>query len=115
MLRLLSLLFLLSAGMVAYAAEPDSCCIDSSATAKKDAYQELVKQGGTKVDGLFTVRHIKDSWYLEVPDSLVGRMMLAVTRFANVPQGFKLLSGEEVNRSVIYLEQYGDKRLLLRE
>ena len=115
MLRLLSLLFLLSAGMVAYAAEPDSCCIDSSATAKKDAYQELVKQGGTKVDGLFTVRHIKDSWYLEVPDSLLGRMMLAVTRFANVPQGFKLLSGEEVNRSVIYLEQYGDKRLLLRE
>ena len=115
LLRLLSLLFMLSAGMVAYAAEPDSCCVDSSATAKKDAYQELVKQGGTKVDGLFTVRHIKDSWYLEVPDSLLGRMMLAVTRFANVPQGFKLLSGEEVNRSVIYLEQYGDKRLLLRE
>ena len=91
------------------------CCIDSTEKPKENAYDKLIKEGGSKEDGLFTVRHIKDNWYLEVPDSLLGRMMLAVTRFASVPQGFKLLSGEEVNRSVIYLEQYGDKRLLMRE
>ena len=91
------------------------CCVDSAEKPKENAYDKLIKEGGSKVDGLFTVRHIKDNWYLEVPDSLLGRMMLAVTRFTSVPQGFKLLSGEEVNRSVIYLEQYGDKRLLMRE
>ena len=95
--------------------KPQEECCDSLPKNTKDAYAKLVKQGGSKVDGLFTVRHIKDKWYLEVPDTLLGRMMLVVTRFANVPQGFKLLSGEEVNRSVVYMEQYGDKRLLLRE
>ncbi len=50
------------------------------------------------VRGMFTVRHIKDNWYFEVPDTLLGRLLLAVTRFKAVPQGFKMLSGEEVNR-----------------
>ena len=76
---------------------------------------KLIKEGGSSCEGLFTVRHIKDDWYLEVPDSLLGRMMLAVTRFSSVPQGFKLLSGEEVNHSAIYLEQHGEKNVLMRE
>ena len=91
------------------------CCQDTTVTDHKDPYHKVVKEGGSVREGLFTVRHIKDNWYLEVPDSLLGRMMLAVTRFTSVPQGFKMLSGEEVNRSTVYLEQYGEKNLLLRE
>ena len=91
------------------------CCEDSTVTDHKDPYHKLIKEGGSKREGLFTVRHIKDNWYLEVPDSLLNRMMLAVTRFASVPQGFKMLSGEEVNHSTIYLEQHGEKTLLMRE
>ena len=64
-----------------------------------------------KCEGMFTVRHIKDNWYFEVPDTLLGRLLLAVTRFKAVPQGFKMLSGEEVNRSVVYWEQHDDKTL----
>ncbi len=82
---------------------------------EKDEYQELIKEGGSVQEGLFAVRHIKDSWYLEVPDELLGRLLLAVTRFSGVPQDFQMLSGEEVNRSAIYFEQYGPKTLLLRE
>ena len=91
------------------------CCVDSVPKDDKSPYAKLMKEGGSMREGLFTVRHIKDDWYLEVPDSLVGRLMLAVTRFASVPQGFKLISGEEVNRSAIYLEQHGEKTLLMRE
>lgn len=120
----LLLALLLTGGMIVLADDKDTiavekavedCCIDSLPKGKESNYDKLIKEGGSKTDGMFTVRHIKDNWYLEVPDSLLGRMMLAVTRFANVPQGFKLLSGEEVNHSVIYLEQYGEKRLLMRE
>ena len=120
----LLLALLLTGGMTALADDKDTvvvkkaveeCCIDSLPKGKESNYDKLIKEGGSKTDGMFTVRHIKDNWYLEVPDSLLGRMMLAVTRFANVPQGFKLISGEEVNHSVIYLEQYGEKRLLMRE
>ena len=91
------------------------CCADSVPKDDKSPYAKLMKEGGSMREGLFTVRHIKADWYLEVPDSLVGRLMLAVTRFASVPQGFKLISGEEVNRSAIYLEQHGEKTLLMRE
>ena len=91
------------------------CCEDTTVTDHKDPYHKVVKEGGSMREGLFTVRHIKDDWYLEVPDSLLNRLMLAVTRFASVPQGFKMLSGEEVNHSAIYLEQHGPKALLMRE
>ena len=97
------------------AATMPDCCADSTVQDHKSAYHKLIKEGGSMREGLFTVRHIKDDWYLEVPDSLLGRLMLAVTRFASVPQGFKLISGEEVNRSTIYLEQHGEKTLLMRE
>ncbi len=99
-------------------AKKDSCAVDSTKKDKKkkvNEYQKLMKEGGSVREGLFTVRHIKDDWYLEVPDSLIGRMFLAVTRFTGVPQGFKMFSGEEVNRSAIYFEQYREKTLLLRE
>lgn len=42
-------------------------------TVKKDtvkkatAYEKLLKDGGSECEGMFTVRHIKDDWYFEVP------------------------------------------------
>ena len=92
-----------------------SCCVDSTVEDLQDPYSKVVKEGGSMREGLFTVRHIKDDWYLEVPDSLVGRLLLAVTRFTSVPQDFKLIIGEEVNRSALYFEQYNKKTLFLRE
>lgn len=82
---------------------------------KETAYEKLLKDGGSECEGMFTVRHIKDDWYFEVPDSMLGRLLLVVTRFKAVPQGFKMLSGEEVNRSVVYWEQHNNKTLFLRE
>ena len=93
---------------------PD-CCSDSTLNDNDSPYHKVVKEGGSVSEGLFTVRHIKNDWYLEVPDALLGRMMLCVTRFSGVPQNFKMFSGEEVNRSAVYLEQYGEKTLFLRE
>ena len=114
---------LLTLSLTAAAAEPQDtlaigradCCPDTTQTDKNDAYHKTIKEGGTVKDGLFTVRHIKDKWYLEVPESLLGRLILAVTRFNTVPQGFKLISGEEVNRSTIYFERYNPQKLFLRE
>ena len=96
-------------------AKKNECCEDSTVKDHKDPYHKVVKEGGSVREGLFTVRHIKDDWYLEVPDDLLGRMLLCVTRFTSVPQDFKMFGGEEVNRSAVYLEQYNDKTLFLRE
>ena len=91
------------------------CCSDTTVKDHNTPYHKIVKEGGSVREGLFTVRHIKDDWYWEVPDELLGRMMLAVTRFISVPQDFRKFSGEEVNRSAIYFEKYNEKTLFLRE
>ena len=96
-------------------AKKHECCEDTTVKDHKDPYHKIVKEGGSVREGLFTVRHIKDDWYLEVPDELLGRMLLCVTRFISVPQDFRMFSGEEVNRSAVYLEQYNEKSLFLRE
>ena len=93
----------------------NECCADTTIADHTTSYHKIVKEGGSVNEGLFTVRHIKDNWYLEVPDELMGRMLLVVTRFTSVPQGFKMYSGEEVNRSAVYFEKYSDKYLFLRE
>ena len=82
---------------------------------KESEYEKLLKKGGTAMKGLFTVRHIEDKYYFEVPDSMMGRLILCVTRFTAVPQGFGQFAGEEVTHSTIYFERRDDKTLLMRQ
>jgi len=81
---------------------------------KKDEYEDLMKKKGTVHEGVFSVRHIEDKWYFEVPDSLLGRYFLCVTRYTSVPQGFGKFSGEEVNEATVYFEKRDYKTMLLR-
>lgn len=78
------------------------------------AYDVLVKKGGITRQGLFTVRQIDDKWYFEVPDSLLGRYLLTVTRLTSAPQSFGMYGGEKLNEQTVYFEQNSDKRLFLR-
>ena len=78
-------------------------------------YEKLVKKGGTTMDGLFRVRHIEDKYYFEVPDSMIGRYILSVTRYVAVPQGFGQFSGEEVTHCTTYFEKRDTSQLLLRQ
>ena len=84
---------------------------------KKDEneYEKLMKKGGTVTDGLFRVRHIEDKYYFEVADSMLGRLLLCVTRFTAVPQGFGQFAGEEITHCTVYFEQRDTAQLLLRQ
>ncbi|MCR5077094.1 MAG: zinc-dependent metalloprotease [Prevotella sp.] len=81
---------------------------------KTPPYEQLIKRKGSMQEGLFIVRHIDDKWYFEVPDSIIGRYLLAVTRFTAVPQGFGKFSGEEVGEQTVYFERRDDRTMLLR-
>ncbi len=78
-------------------------------------YEKLIKKGGVTTEGLFRVRHIEDKYYYEVPDSLLGRMLLFVTRFTAVPQQFGQFAGEEITHCTLYFEQRDTTQLLLRQ
>ncbi len=81
---------------------------------KKGEYYDLIKKDSTFRKGLFTVRKIEDKYYFEVPDSILGRYLLAVTRYTSVPQGFGKFAGEQVNENTLYFEKRDKKTMLLR-
>ena len=82
---------------------------------KETEYEKIVKKGGTLLKGLFTVRHIEDKYYFEVPDSMLGRMILCVNRFTAVPQNFGKFAGEEANELTFYIEKRDTTQLLVRQ
>ena len=82
---------------------------------KETDYQKIIKKGGTVTDGLFRVRHIEDKYYFEVPDSMLGRYILCVTRFTAVPQNFGQFAGEEITHSTIYFEKRDTSQIMIRQ
>ena len=96
--------------LVTDSVQADTTQVDSE---EKD-YAKLLKKQVSSHEGLFTVRHIEKDWYFEVPESLLGRLLLSVTRFDAVTKGFKMQTGEEVQRNVLYFEKYTDQVLFFR-
>ena len=75
-------------------------------------YGKVVTKDHKTDDGLFKV-HIKDDAYLfEIPDSLLEREMLMVTRIAKTATGIGF-GGEETNEQVLRWQRKG-KNILLR-
>ncbi len=87
---------------------------DTLKDSKASAYQKLLSKGGSLQKGVFTVRHIEGKWYFEVPENMLQRMFLVVTRFVSVPQGFAKLPGEEVNHNTVYFERRNESTIFLR-
>ena len=86
--------------------------------AAKEAAAKLQKKPEQKPQverqGLLGVKKVKNEWFLEVPDSLLGRDMLATTRYVSTPSGSGKFGGELCNEQVVYCELNPDSTLLLR-
>ncbi len=65
--------------------------------------------------GGITTHRVEDRWFFEVPDSLVGRDMLFVSRVAGVPAniGGFLSAGQSVEERLVRWERHAD-RIVLR-
>ncbi|WP_428327646.1 zinc-dependent metalloprotease [Mucilaginibacter sp.] len=102
-----------------------STATGSSATATiGPAKKEGIKKFGdlipakTKVDkGLFNTYKVDGKYYFEIPDSLLNREMLVVTRLAKTPANVKVgnqqYGGEEENDQVWKWERH-DKQVFIR-
>lgn len=90
----------------------------SVATAKKDAggpkpYREVIPASAQTSRGLFTSHKVDDKYFLEIPDSLMGREFMAITRISKAPTGAGY-GGEIANRQVLRWERGPEKKLFLR-
>ncbi len=88
---------------------------------KKKQQPEPEKKDSVKVekpsidrDGLFHVTKMKNDWFFEIPDNLVGRQFLTTTRYTSTPANSGKFGGEQVNEQTVYFEAGPDEKLLLR-
>jgi len=74
-------------------------------------FNDLIPEGTKPNKGLFNIYKVTDKYYFEIPDSLLGREMLAVTRLVRTPAGLKIethsYGGEEENSQVWKWERHG--------
>lgn len=81
------------------------------------AFAEVITAKAKTKAGLFKTHRLEDKWYFEIPDSILNREMLVVTRLAKVPSGVKVgnqqYGGEELNEQVWQWERRG-KQIFIR-
>ena len=91
-------------------------------SAKKDGppkagpkpYGEVITKKSVSQKGVFTVHFQDDKYLFEIPDSLLGRELLAVTRFSKVAGGARKYGGEEVNEQTLLFEKGPGQRIFMR-
>jgi hypothetical protein len=81
-------------------------------------YGEVITDKAKTDEGLFKVHRLDDKWFFEVPDSLIGRDILVVTRISKsatgLSNGFSGYAGDIVNNNVIRFEKGPNSKLFLR-
>lgn len=105
-----ALLLMLAAGLIV--------AVPADARKKKkktDKTTAVAKPKEVTRQGLFNVTKSGDSWFFEIPDSLIGRKFLTTTRFTATPANCGKFAGEQVNQQTVYWEKAPTgKTLLLR-
>lgn len=84
-------------------------------------YDKLINAKVNTRKGLFTIHKTDDSYYLEIPDSLLGREILLVSRLAKSPinglagsRGESYFAGDEIDERVIEFEKGPSNKIFLR-
>jgi hypothetical protein len=81
-------------------------------------YNKLIKPQAITRKGLFTVHKVDDKYYFEIPDSLLGRDILVVTRIAQGAAGVRPeytgYAGDQVGNTIIRFEKGPAHKLFLR-
>ncbi|MDO5104418.1 zinc-dependent metalloprotease [Capnocytophaga sp.] len=80
--------------------------------AKPKGFDAIIPKSAKTSQGLFTLHQVNDKFFYQIPDSLLGKEMLMVTRISKTASGIGF-GGEEANNQVIRWEKK-DKKILVR-
>ncbi len=82
---------------------------------KAPKYSDFVNKSTKTDEGLFHVHETKNKFYYEVPNKMLGKEMLLVTRLKDIPSrlgGGYVNAGSKVNTQVVVWEKFKNKILL---
>ncbi len=80
------------------------------------AYDKVITDEAISDDGLFAVHKVKDDWFFEIPDSLLNREVLWISRIAQTPANLSpfINGGSKVGEQVVRWERR-ENDILLRK
>ncbi|RAW01746.1 zinc-dependent metalloprotease [Pseudochryseolinea flava] len=97
---------------------PSSVPAGNDQLSAPSTYAKLIKPHALTRKGLFTVHRVDDNYYFEIPDSLLGRDLLVVTRIAQGAAGVRPeytgYAGDQVGSTIIRFERGPNHKLFLR-
>jgi hypothetical protein len=76
-------------------------------------YKDVITDKAITHKGLFTVHKIDEKWYFEIPDSMLLREFMAITRFSKTAGG-GIYGGELANQQTLEWEKGPSHTLFLR-
>lgn len=94
----------------------DEPAVPATPPKKKGAiepYSKVVTADAVTDEGLFKVHFVDEAYLFEIPDSLLGRELLMVTRIAKNTSNDQSFGGQKTNTQVLRWEKK-DKQILLR-
>jgi uncharacterized protein DUF4953/uncharacterized protein DUF5117/uncharacterized protein DUF5118 len=77
-------------------------------------YKEVITAKAVTHTGLFTVHKVDERWYFEIPDSMLQREFMAITRFSKTAAGDGVYGGELANQQTLEWEKGPAHSLFLR-
>ena len=80
---------------------------------KEKTYKEIITKDAITDDGLFKVHKVKDKYYYEIADSLLGRDMLMVTRIVKMATELPL-NRHKMSEQVLKWEKF-DNNIFLKQ
>lgn len=86
---------------------------DSVKTSLKP-YKDVITAKAVTQKGLMTVHKVADKYFFEIPDSLLGKEILAVLRLSKSTPGAGNYGGEELGERTVYWEKGPGDRLFLK-
>jgi Met-zincin/Domain of unknown function (DUF5117)/Domain of unknown function (DUF5118) len=77
-------------------------------------YKEVITDKAKTTKGLLTVHKVEDKYFFEIPDSLMGREIMAITRISKSATIQGTYGGELLNRQVIRFEKAPENKIFIR-
>jgi hypothetical protein len=97
---------------------PASVPVANSQTSAPRNYNSIIRSNAITRKGFFWVHKVSDSYYFEVPDSLLGRDLLIVSRIAQgaagVRPGYTGYAGDQIGHTIVRFEKGPGNKLFLR-
>jgi len=97
---------------------PSSVPAGNSQLGDPGKYYALIRSNAITRKGLFTVHKVDDNYYFEIPDSLLGRDLLVVSRISQGAAGIRPetmgYAGDQVGSTIVRFEKGPSHKLFLR-